>query len=99
MRNTNFMRAVVLATSALALAIAVSACQRQNAAAGSTGAVPGFLDIDVPAHPPVTDAVLARGKELYDVNCAHCHGEKGDGAGYGAPFLVPPPRDFVAAQF
>ena len=42
---------------------------------------------------------LARGKELYNVDCAHCHGEKGDGAGYGAPFLVPPPRDFVAAQF
>jgi mono/diheme cytochrome c family protein len=99
MTNSTFVRALALATSALAVAIAVSACQRQNAAASSTGAVPGFLDIDVPAHPPVTDAVLARGKELYDVNCAHCHGEKGDGAGYGAPFLVPPPRDFVAAQF
>src|SRR5687768_8551173 len=99
MRNRNFVRALVLATSALALAIAVSACQRQNAAAGSTGSVPGFLDITVPPHPPVTDAVLARGKTLYDVNCAHCHGDKGDGAGYGAPFLVPSPRDFVAAQF
>ena len=98
MTNRNFVRAVVLATSVLALAIVVSACQRQNAA-GSTGGVPGFLDVGVPPHPPRTDGVLARGKELYDFNCAHCHGEKGDGAGYGAPFLVPPPRDFVAAQY
>jgi mono/diheme cytochrome c family protein len=99
MTNSNFVRALALATSALVLTIAASACQRQSAPAGSTGAVPGFLDIDVPPHPPGTATVLARGKELYDINCAHCHGEKGDGAGYGAPFLVPPPRDFVAAQF
>jgi mono/diheme cytochrome c family protein len=98
MTNRNFARALVLTTSAFTLAIVVSACQRQSAA-GSTGSVPGFLDINVPPHPPVSAAVLARGKELYDVNCAHCHGETGDGAGYGAPFLVPPPRDFVAAQF
>ena len=99
MTTRNFVRALLLAGSTLALAIAVSACQRQNAPAGSTGGVPGFLDISVPPHPAVTEAVLARGKEIYDLNCAHCHGEKGDGAGYGAPFLVPPPRDFVGARF
>lgn len=31
---------------------------------------------------PITDAGLARGKELYNVFCSTCHGEKGDGAGY-----------------
>lgn len=31
---------------------------------------------------PITDAGLAKGKELYDVFCAICHGDKGDGAGY-----------------
>ena len=30
----------------------------------------------------ITDAGLAKGKELYNINCAICHGEKGDGAGY-----------------
>ena len=99
MTTSNFVRAVILTAGVFAIAVAISACQRQNAAAGTTASVPGFLDVKVPPHPPVTDAVLARGKELYDLNCAHCHGERGDGAGYGAPFLVPPPRDFVAAQF
>jgi mono/diheme cytochrome c family protein len=31
---------------------------------------------------PITDAGLARGKELYDIFCGICHGEKGDGLGY-----------------
>ncbi|MCB0706383.1 MAG: cytochrome c [Saprospiraceae bacterium] len=31
---------------------------------------------------PITDAGLARGKDLYVIYCAICHGEKGDGAGY-----------------
>ena len=30
----------------------------------------------------ITDAGLARGKELYNVFCGICHGEKGDGLGY-----------------
>ena len=30
---------------------------------------------------PITDAGLKRGKELYNINCGICHGEKGDGAG------------------
>lgn len=31
---------------------------------------------------PITDANLAKGKELYTIYCGICHGEKGDGAGY-----------------
>jgi len=31
---------------------------------------------------PITDAGLAKGKELYTIFCATCHGDKGDGAGY-----------------
>lgn len=42
---------------------------------------------------PLTDAVLAEGKELFRINCQHCHGEKGDGKGTikvkGDPFPVP----------
>ena len=84
--------------SVFGLALSITACQTQ-APSRNAAAVPGFLDIAVPPHPQTTAATLARGKELYDVNCAHCHGENGDGAGYGAPFLVPAPRDFVAAQY
>ncbi len=31
---------------------------------------------------PITADGLARGKELYTIQCGICHGEKGDGAGY-----------------
>ncbi len=31
---------------------------------------------------PITEDGLARGKELYNIFCGICHGEKGDGAGY-----------------
>ena len=98
MKNMTFRHALLIVASAFVLAIAGTACQTRSPKA-TASAVPGFLDVEVPSHPPATAETLARGKELYDVNCAHCHGEKGDGAGYGAPFLVPPPRDFVAAQY
>ena len=98
MTNRIFIRALTVAGSAFVIAIVGTACQTRDSAA-TAASVPGFLDVELPPHPPATAATLARGKELYDVNCAHCHGEKGDGAGYGAPFLVPPPRDFVAAQY
>jgi mono/diheme cytochrome c family protein len=31
---------------------------------------------------PITEASLAHGKELYNIYCGICHGEKGDGRGY-----------------
>jgi len=31
---------------------------------------------------PITDAAIANGKELYNINCGICHGAKGDGNGY-----------------
>lgn len=36
--------------------------------------------VDNPYH--ITDAAIANGKELYNINCAICHGAKGDGNGY-----------------
>jgi len=38
---------------------------------------------DIVGNPfPITAEGLAQGKELYDIYCGICHGEKGDGAGY-----------------
>ena len=43
---------------------------------------------------PITDAGLAKGKELYTIFCGICHGDKGDGQGYlardGSPYPVIP---------
>jgi mono/diheme cytochrome c family protein len=46
-----------------------------------------------------SDAQRAAGKKLYDVNCAQCHGDKGDGQGIAYPFLLPKPRDFTSGKF
>jgi mono/diheme cytochrome c family protein len=38
---------------------------------------------------------LARGKELFNQNCAVCHGENGDGKGPAAAALPTPPANFL----
>ena len=60
---------------------------------------PPFLDTPVAPRPALTSATIAKGKQVYDANCIQCHGPEGKGDGYGAPFLVPPPRDFTSGQF
>ena len=46
-----------------------------------------------------TEAQRESGKNLYLKYCAQCHGEKGDGAGYATPHLLPRPRDFTTGKF
>jgi cytochrome c len=46
-----------------------------------------------------TEAQRESGRTLYLKNCAQCHGEKGDGAGYATPHLHPRPRDFTTGRF
>jgi mono/diheme cytochrome c family protein len=46
-----------------------------------------------------TEAQRESGKVLYVKNCAQCHGDKGDAAGYATPHLYPRPRDFTTGRF
>jgi len=39
------------------------------------------------------------GKAVYDLKCAGCHGEKGDGKGPAAELLEPRPRDFTTGVY
>ena len=48
---------------------------------------------------PASPDLLARGKRLYDQQCAACHGLTGKGDGEAAYLLYPKPRDFTAARF
>src|SRR5262249_54203198 len=66
---------------------------------GTASLTPPFLETPVAPRPAATPATIAAGKTLYDANCVQCHGSQGRGNGSGAPFLVPPPRDFTAGQF
>jgi mono/diheme cytochrome c family protein len=59
------------------------------------------LVVEVEAQGPDvgTDAQRESGRTLYVKNCAQCHGEKGDAAGYATPHLYPRPRDFTSGKF
>jgi mono/diheme cytochrome c family protein len=59
-----------------------------------------FSELEVPPKPKAEPAQLvAKGKQVYEQNCAVCHGVKGDGKGEAAPFLLPRPRSFVVANY
>lgn len=51
-----------------------------------------------PAAAPSTQA-SARGADLYRKHCQACHGERGIGDGPLGVFLLPRPRNFVAAKY
>ncbi len=77
---------------------AIAACSAKPPAE-TASLTPPFLETPVAPRPATTAATLAKGKQVYEANCTQCHGVEGKGDGYGAPFLVPPPRDFTAGQF
>ncbi|OGQ04044.1 MAG: hypothetical protein A3F82_06810 [Deltaproteobacteria bacterium RIFCSPLOWO2_12_FULL_44_12] len=43
--------------------------------------------------------LVEKGKQLYSVQCAVCHGAAGKGDGPGAPALNPKPRDFTSGYW
>jgi len=55
------------------------------------------LDLGVPPNPVASDqASLARGQELYNINCAVCHGSDGKGNGPIASHLQNKPFDLTS---
>jgi mono/diheme cytochrome c family protein len=47
----------------------------------------------------VPAATLNHGRDVYQQYCRPCHGENGDGRGFSAWALRPPPRDFTQGLF
>jgi mono/diheme cytochrome c family protein len=96
MKHTTIARGLTVLTALMATAAA--ACSSKPSAGGGS-LTPPFLETPVAARPAASAHTLEQGKRLYDANCVQCHGVEGKGNGYGAPFLVPPPRDFTSGQY
>jgi cytochrome c oxidase cbb3-type subunit 2 len=94
---------VLFALAPAALALAQGA--RKPAAHPPPASAPqgqrAAADEEKPPNPPrpLDAAKAARGKVAYQRYCISCHGERGDGRGYSAPWLDPKPRDFTRAIF
>lgn len=86
------------AVALTATGLLLTACSPRPATDAASLTEP-FLDTPVAPRPAGPAATLATGKKLYDENCVQCHGPEGRGDGYGAPFLVPLPRDLTSGQF
>ena len=56
---------------------------------------PAYANAHVPERVWTDPTMLARGRDIYAVKCALCHGEKGDGKGPAATGLTVKPGDFT----
>ncbi len=62
-----------------------------------SGEAPGFEFPETYKSQSVPEGVsFERGRRSYAANCAHCHGLAGDGGGWNAQGLIPPPADLRA---
>jgi len=56
---------------------------------------PPYRNVTVPEAQMTSAAARARGRVLFETNCALCHGVRGDGHGQRREGLDVPPRDFT----
>jgi len=63
-----------------------------------SGASP-YARHDIPTVPDEMSELVARGLDLYQVNCAFCHAPDGTAENWIGSFLQPRPRDFTAETF
>ncbi|MBZ0179053.1 MAG: cytochrome c [Melioribacteraceae bacterium] len=56
------------------------------------GGIRPAMDLELISNP--TSDFIAKGKDLYQTNCASCHGAEGRGDGPAGAVLNPPPRSF-----
>ena len=82
----------------LILIVCLAGCSKQNVAKQKEVSI-SWTHFDVPKEPKPTPQLLAKGKTVFQQNCAACHGENGAGNGKCAAFLLPHPRDFTSGVF
>jgi high-affinity iron transporter len=92
--------ALTLPALAMALAVALQAHRRPNADAAAAGALAQRNAAAARiANPVQADAAsLAAGRQLFEKNCASCHGNSGKGDGQMGEELNPKPADLTRAE-
>ncbi|MCS7082074.1 MAG: c-type cytochrome [Bacteroidetes bacterium] len=73
------------------------ALQYPKTEAQAEGTAPQMVDVEALKTP--TPELIAKGAQLYQVNCASCHGETGEGNGPAGLRLNPRPRNFKVDPF
>jgi len=63
------------------------------------GATAVIHPVNVPESAQASSEVLHRGRDVYQIQCAICHGERGDGTGMAAHMFRIQPRDFSRGLF
>jgi mono/diheme cytochrome c family protein len=86
----------VLAVSVAAAAVAAAGCQDAPGQATEKSTAKSMAAPATAAAAPVS---LDRGRGLYKVNCAPCHGEQGKGDGPAAAAYNPKPRNHTDAVY
>jgi mono/diheme cytochrome c family protein len=81
------------------LAAGIAALSLSIACRPSAGDRPAAGAANAPAAAAAAPVSLERGRALYKINCAPCHGEKGQGDGPAAAGFNPKPRNHADAAY
>src|SRR5512145_36836 len=91
-----FVVTMVLLLGAAAVAYMAGSRSAGKEAKPATGGITPASGVDVATLMKPTPELIAKGKNLFAVNCASCHGVGGGGDGPAAAALNPKPRNFVS---
>ena len=70
-----------------------------SVAAKKPAAKLSWTHFDVAEPPAMTAELATKGRQVYENNCASCHGDTGAADGLCAAFLSPQPRDFTTGVY
>ena len=88
---------ILVLTAALPIALAARDPQEHQHPAGGAHRHPAAAKLKNPV--PANAASIAAGKQLYDKQCAGCHGDTGKGDGAMGEELNPKPANLVDADW
>jgi len=89
---------LICGVAALTYNAGVQSSKGHGGGEGQATATPSVA-VDVHALLTPSDALVAKGKSLFAINCASCHGTGGKGDGPASVALNPKPRNFTATYW